>query len=470
MQQYLDLLESINALGFDKGDRTGTGTCSYPGLVSRYSLRDMTVLAPTTKKHHFQTGLVEEEWMMSGDTDVGFLKANGCNIWDEWVDRDKATFKSRDLKSMDREYKRNHFGWGKITIEASLPAEAFLVADLPEFTVGVLDDGLMQRHVVVRKLVDGVLSEDWYNPHHPIWIEFYRALGISDQEIVSGPLGAVYGKMFRDIEDTRLVNGDSVELEGYIKRGFELVGYLDHAYRNRGTKHCVVTRRIDQVDMLLKQFASGDYDSRRLILCPWNPAYLDEQALPPCHSFIQFWTRELSTRERLDVYLKRMEQWQEDKMSDLAKDPEGLAPIHSDVIVLDESLYMTDGVIDDDQLKAYMDELNVPVRALTCILYQRSADAFIGVPYNLSFYSILTHKLANQFNMWGEELVHILGDGHIYNNHQDQVAELLTREPLTPARVRFHKRIGTPLLEMGWKDVEIVGYESHAAIVAPIAV
>lgn len=81
----------------------------------------------------------------------------------------------------------------------------------------------------------------------------------------------------------------------------------------------------------------------------------------------------------------------------------------------------------------------------------------------------MTHKIANQFNMVGEELVHVVGDFHIYNNHQEQVALQLTREPLPAPTVKFNFPVGTHILDVDYKDIEICGYTSHPAILAPIA-
>lgn len=95
---------------------------------------------------------------------------------------------------------------------------------------------------------------------------------------------------------------------------------------------------------------------------------------------------------------------------------------------------------------------------------------FLGVPYNLTFYSILTHKLAHQLGMWGEELVHMIGDAHIYDNHTDQVALQQQRDPKTAPYLKIKVPKGTSILDYKWSDVEIVGYHPHPAIDAPIAV
>lgn len=473
MQAYLDLQAEVMGSGYRKTDRTDTGTRSLPGILKRYDIRHETVAAVTTKKLHFKTGLVEEQWMMSGDTTLKFLKDNNCNIWDEWVLPGTGTYRPRTLKEMHRAYKRDHFGW--------LTPEAVVLTHLPEGEnwtfVAKIDDHAQvmtfvnpegeKRHYVVAIMADNVNTNIWFDNDDPVWFEFYKALGISDQEVVDGKLGAVYGKMFRDIDDYRVCKDDGIEAPALEKRGFVLE---DELARGGLLMH----RRIDQVAMLLKQFESGDFDSRRLILCPWNPAYLDEQALPPCHSFIQFWTRDLSMMERFRIYEQRTDRLQRETLRRATENPECLlSNMYTHVMKMPLSVWYSKGHTDeaDAKLLAFLDSVRIPTKALTCMLYQRSADIFLGVPYNLTFYSILTHKLARQFGMWGEELVHVIGDAHIYDNHVDQVH---IQQKRTPDHIRpylkFNRVEGTSILDYTWKDVEIVDYYPQEAIEAPIAV
>lgn len=474
MQAYLDLQADVLAKGVRKTDRTGTGTISSPGILKRYDIGDETIAAVTTKKLHFKTGLVEEEWMMSGDTTLKFLKDNNCNIWDEWVKPGTGTYRPRTLKEMHRAYKRNHFGW--------LTPEAVVLTHVPEgdnwtFVAKINDHAQVmtyvnsegeKRHYVIAIMADNVNTNIWLDNDNPVWFEFYKAMGITDQEVVDGELGKVYGAMFRDIPDVRIVTQLSKEEEALTpERGFEFIGEI------AGTDQAVYKRRIDQVAELIKSLGTNP-DSRRHILCPWNPAYLDEQALPPCHSFIQFWTRNLSMMERFRIYERRMDRLQKETLRRATDNPECLlSNMYTHVMKMPLSVWYSKGVTDeaDAKLIAFLDNMKIPTKALTCMLYQRSADIFLGVPYNLTFYSILTHKLARQFGMWGEELVHIIGDAHIYNNHVDQV---YTQQQRTPSNVRpylkFNKPEGTSILDYTWKDVEIVDYCPQAAIEAPIAV
>jgi len=117
----------------------------------------------------------------------------------------------------------------------------------------------------------------------------------------------------------------------------------------------------------------------------------------------------------------------------------------------------------------------VEERILHCQLYQRSADAFLGVPFNISSYALLTHMLAHVCGLEPGEFVYTLGDYHIYQNHLGQVRELLDREPLPLPRLEIHDEENRfrglqGLLEMSYENLALVGYQSHGKIAAPVAV
>jgi thymidylate synthase len=112
---------------------------------------------------------------------------------------------------------------------------------------------------------------------------------------------------------------------------------------------------------------------------------------------------------------------------------------------------------------------------LNCQLYQRSADAFLGVPFNISSYALLTHLIAHVCDLQVGEFVYTLGDYHIYKNHLDQVNELLSRTPKPLPRLEIKDeqrqlRGLEGLLDFRYEHLNLVGYESHAKIAAPVAV
>ena len=166
---------------------------------------------------------------------------------------------------------------------------------------------------------------------------------------------------------------------------------------------------LDQIARLVNQIETNPF-SRRLIVSGWDPRECDNVDLPPCHTIFQF-------------------------------------------------------KIDDSP-----DE-----RLLHCQLYQRSADAFLGVPFNIASYALLTHMVAHVCNLRVGDFIYTLGDYHIYKNHLDQVQELLSREPLPLPHLEIldadKKLRGLQgLLNFGYDNLRLVGYESHARIAAQVAV
>jgi thymidylate synthase len=164
-------------------------------------------------------------------------------------------------------------------------------------------------------------------------------------------------------------------------------------------------RQIDQIANVIEQIRSKP-DSRRLVVSAWNVADVEDMAIPPCHTMFQFYVT--------------------------APDATGQ-------------------------------------RKLSCQLYQRSADIFLGVPFNIASYALLTHMVAQVTGLGVGDFVHTLGDAHLYLNHIDQARLQLTREPgplptlsLNPNR--------TEIDEFDLGDVEVVDYVAEPNIPAPISV
>ncbi|RFC62704.1 thymidylate synthase [Fulvimarina endophytica] len=141
-------------------------------------------------------------------------------------------------------------------------------------------------------------------------------------------------------------------------------------------------------------------ESRRLVVSAWNPALVDEMALPPCHCLFQF--------------------------------------------------YVANG-------------------RLSCQLYQRSADIFLGVPFNIASYALLTHMVAQACDLGVGDFVHTLGDAHLYHNHFEQARLQLSREPGPLPALRLNPDV-TDLFAFTFEDIAIENYEAAPSIKAPIAV
>ncbi len=156
---------------------------------------------------------------------------------------------------------------------------------------------------------------------------------------------------------------------------------------------------VDQIAAVVDSLKNNP-DSRRHLVCAWNPGQIDQMALPPCHCLFQF--------------------------------------------------YVADG-------------------ALSCQLYQRSADVFLGVPFNIASYALLTRMLAQVSGLRPGDFVHTFGDVHLYNNHVDQAREQLTRTPRALPTLNLNPAV-TDLFAFTYDDIQLVGYDPHPAIRAPVAV
>ncbi|KHL68060.1 thymidylate synthase [Pseudomonas flexibilis] len=156
---------------------------------------------------------------------------------------------------------------------------------------------------------------------------------------------------------------------------------------------------IDQIAKLVEMIRKSP-DSRRLIVSAWNPALVDQMALPPCHALFQF--------------------------------------------------YVADG-------------------KLSCQLYQRSADIFLGVPFNIASYALLTLMVAQVCDLEPGEFIWSGGDCHLYANHLEQTDLQLSREPLPLPTMKLNPEV-KDLFAFRFEDFELVGYQSHPHIKAPVAV
>ncbi|KCZ91200.1 thymidylate synthase [Hyphomonas jannaschiana] len=264
MQQYLDLLRDALENGFERGDRTGTGTRAVFGRQLRFNLEDGFPMV-TTKKLHLRSIIIELLWFLKGDTNIKYLKDNKVSIWDEWADE-------------------------------------------------------------------------------------------------HGDLGPVYGKQWRSWAAP----------DG---------------------------RTIDQIQWVLDEIRTNP-NSRRLIVSAWNPADVNEMALPPCHCLFQF---------------------------------------------------------------------NVMDGKLNCQLYQRSADIFLGVPFNIASYALLTMMMARATGLKPGEFIHTFGDAHLYLNHVEQAELQLSRQPLPLPTMRLNPD-KTDLFGWEYEDFQLENYQAHAHIKAPVAV
>jgi thymidylate synthase len=182
-------------------------------------------------------------------------------------------------------------------------------------------------------------------------------------------------------------------------------------------------RALSQVDAVIAQIKTNP-DSRRHLVTAWNPGELGQMALPPCHALFQFYVS--------------------DPPSPPATARQGM-----------------DGRVEAQSAKTGGE--------LSCQLYQRSADVFLGVPFNIASYALLTLMTAQVCGLKPGEFIHTFGDVHLYANHLEQAKLQLTRTPRPLPQMKLNPAVKN-IHDFKFEDFELTGYDPHPAIKAPIAV
>lgn len=257
-----------------------------------------------------------------------------------------------------------------------------------------------------------------------------------------GNLGPVYGKQWREWRDCKVVECHDVgRTQQLMQRGYKYIGNM----KEDGTTYLVYEKAHDQISKVIQQLRE-DPDSRRIIVSAWNVADLDDMALNPCHNYFQFYTTEMSLLERLD--------WYE------VNEPEKFASA---------PLINHEDIDDEERLHETLDREGIPRRKLSCFYMMRSNDYLLGAPFNVASYALLTHMIAQQLNMVPDELVYSGVDVHLYSNHLEQAKLQLTREPY-PLPKLVIKRKPDSIFDYKYEDFELVNYQAHPHIAAPVAV
>ena len=206
----------------------------------------------------------------------------------------------------------------------------------------------------------------------------------------------------------------------------------------------------DQISEAIRLLKTSP-DSRRIIVSAWNVGELSEMALMPCHVLFQFNTEPLTLEERITL-------WEEKQVS-----PVSILPYR-----VGNNIDLTDPAI-VKQHETILDGDEIPQFRLSCLLYQRSADSFLGVPFNIASYALLTHMVAQVVNMVPGDFIHTFGDLHIYSNHLEQVREQLSRDLRPLPKLQLNPEI-KDIFEFRYDDIKIVDYNPHPSISAPVAV
>jgi thymidylate synthase len=239
-----------------------------------------------------------------------------------------------------------------------------------------------------------------------------------------GELGPIYGKQWRSWDK-------------YEEWNTDFIGTYSQ------------TKSIDQIANLISELKTNP-DSRRLMVNAWNVGELDQMVLPPCHYGFQVYTRELSLEDRVR-YANSL------PLRDNLERPVILAGVP-------EESYQLDNVF------------KVPKRAISLMWNQRSADYFLGVPFNIASYGLLLTFLGKMTGMIPDQLIGRFGDTHLYSNHREAASKQIPREPFHLPSVFINKDIDywrqdldSIVNGLTKDDFHLIGYQSHDRIKAPLS-
>lgn len=470
MKQYLDMMQRVMEEGVHKQDRTGTGTISVFGHQMRFDLAKGFPLV-TTKKCHLKSIIHELIWFLSGDTNIQYLKENDVKIWDGWrkpynlqrpivdiapkipqqpvaysgnysylgIDAQAGSVDNKlaDLwiKMMRRCYDdTNHryplYGGIGITVHSdwhdpktfihevkSIPHWFYKEKDWNTFELDKDYYGANQYGLNTSVWLSKAENNKYTKAAMPITVldseknltqfltlnDAATGIGMSSSSL-SRHLAATVPKLIT-CNDKKFIGYEITNtLKSNTLQRLQLIedGNLGPVYGSQWRSWPDLKQDsevIDQIANVIEQIKTNP-DSRRHIVSAWNPAQVDDMALPPCHALFQF--------------------------------------------------YVSEG-------------------KLSCQLYQRSADIFLGVPFNIASYALLTMMIAQVCNLELGEFVWTGGDCHLYTNHLDQAIEQMKRMPYQSPLMVLNPKI-KDIDDFTYDDFTLMMYYSHPHISAPIAV
>ena len=521
MRQYLDLMRHVLDDGTPKEDRTGTGTLSVFGHQMRFNLSEGFPLV-TTKKLHVKSIIYELLWFLRGETNIKYLQDHGVRIWDEWADSrgnlnnvygaqwrrwEAPSDEVVEVRRQPREndgpfsYHRELISTDQLESRDDLTGRIFSNAAGCQFIVlnPVTSSGKNSRYRcqflqtgfvtaanrpnVLRGQVEdpyhlsvagvGCLGEPgeyeeveytlWrnmiircYDRAHPSF-GYYGGRGVTvSQE------WKCFANFVRDLGQVPLYqswrSNPSVycldkDYYGANQYGKSTCIFLDRRYnrdlaRFEGAfiyrdklyvspQECAVEHGLD------RRRISDVLNGRRQI-----PGYEDLRWATPRPGYL------FRKRRVIDQISQVIEQIQTTPNSRRLivsawnvgeLDRMVLQPCHSHF-----QFYVANG-------------------KLSCQLYQRSADIFLGVPFNIASYSLLTMMIAQVCGLRAGEFIHTLGDAHLYSNHLEQAKLQLTREPYPPPRMKLNPAVES-IFDFDYQDFELCDYQAHPHIKAEVAV
>jgi len=378
MQQFIDRVRHVLKFGRTRVDRTGTGTISTFGVLTRYDLMRMKLPIQTTKFVAMRPLAEEMFFFLRGDTNNEILREKKVNIWNQWA------LTEEDIK-LTREQRES---WALKTFG-------------------------IKPH---ENMNDSEMSMMGIPSTHP--------------GVAVGDLGPIYGAQWRHwsngiprkkLRDV-LGNAHASTIEK-IKMIEEL---LDDGEPDE----------YDQFQILIDNLRKFPF-SRRHLITGWNPSVLPsekfspqenvikgKQALPPCHTMFQF--------DVEDMTLEEMARWQADY--DFLHNPD-IVKLTLTTLGLSEKEAYHDAILSAmkefsfEEVVQLRNDEGVPTKKLSCMLFQRSVDMGLGEGFNVPSYGLMTRLVAQCVGMAAGEFIHVTGNTHIYKNHMEGIEKQLERTP-----------------------------------------
>jgi thymidylate synthase len=532
MQQYLDLMRHILEKGVQKEDRTGTGTLSVFGYQMRFDLAEGFPLV-TTKKVHLRSIIYELLWFLKGETNIQYLKDNGVSIWDEWADAngelgpvygkqwrkwdsvfkiqykklpyEEPVIESPFSKVIDPEYSLNDSGLvgqtfqsqssGKYTVikEYRVSRQDSPASYSTKFKVKFINTGFEVANVIAQA-VKGGLIKDYYHP-------LVNGVGcIGDPACLDDPdyklLKQTWYAMLDRCYDARHAAFSNYGGKGIFVENRWLV-YSNFLKDVKKLPNWNLKKTFPEEYSLDKDFSGANIYSRKT--CIW--ASKEEQSInqEEIHPFIAV---SPEGEESLALGVKYFARKHHLTPQSIVKCLDGSQPEHKGWRFREVSSDETLKFRTFDQIKWLIAEIKqnpnsrrlivsswnvseidkmalhpchsfvqfyVANRRLSCQLYQRSADVFLGVPFNIASYALLTMMVAQVCNLQPGEFIWTGGDTHLYSNHLEQVQLQLSREPRPLPQMRVNPEV-KDIFSFTYEDFTLENYNPHPSIKAPVAV
>lgn len=528
-QQYLDLLQRILDEGTDRQDRTGVGTRSLFGAQMRFNISKQFPLF-TTKKVWFKGVVHELLWLLSGNTNIKYLKDNSVNIWNEWAQE------NNNLNSVyGAQWRRWEAPSNKVVLIPKKVGPERLEGSEPCFNrVNLHDlkktDDMTGKKFVSKKSGEYIVLDRTVvkNKNQQYRVQFTATNFITEASKPNIKNGYVLDPYSKNICDRGFL-GQISEKPPYYTSAYNMWrNMMIRCYDPSNPQYHIYGGNNVCVDTYWHCFANFLADLPTIpYFNSWkgNPSEynLDKDyfgsecySRDTCIFLTKLHNKELSNHTPIKVRFSdnsetvffSQKDFAEEYGLDSRRVSEQMLGVRQSFpefkierytppnnmlcrrqLLVDQIANVIRSLKDSPNSRRHivsawnvsqLEEMALPPchmqmqfyvadGKLSCQMYQRSCDMFLGVPFNVASYSLLTYMIAQVCGLEPGDFVHTLGDLHVYHNHFDQVREQLSRKPRPFPTVNLNSKI-TDIDDFAFNDVTLDGYDPHPAIKAPIAV